>query len=71
MRRVARFLMQHCQTDGNAEPLRTPHRVLAGMLGMRPETLSRALSELRSSGALARGRALKVSSHERLRELSE
>jgi len=71
LRRVARFLLQHSEADGSDEALKTPHRVLAGMLGMRPETLSRTLADLRAAGALARGRVVRVASVERLRELAE
>lgn len=71
LRRVARFLLQHSEADGSGEPLKTPHRVLAGMLGMRPETLSRTLADLRAAGALARGRTVHIASLERLRELAD
>jgi CRP-like cAMP-binding protein len=72
LRRVARFLLQHTEAEGSdGEPLKTPHRVLAGMLGMRPETLSRSLADLRTAGALARGRTVHVSNLERLRELAD
>jgi CRP-like cAMP-binding protein len=67
VRRVARFLLQHAEASNDGEPLHTPHRVLAGILGMRPETLSRALAALRDSGALAVGRTVRVASKERLR----
>lgn len=70
-RRLARFLLQQSQTDAGGEPFETPHVVLASMLGMRPETLSRALADLRAAGALARGRAVRVASERRLRELAE
>lgn len=72
VQRVARFLMQHAEASaGGGEPLRTPQRLLAGILGMRPETLSRALSELRLAGALAAGRAgLRIRDLDRLRRLA-
>ena len=70
LRRVARFLLQHSEVSTDGEPLRTPHRVLAGILGMRPETLSRALAELRDGGALATGRSVRVTSKDRLRQLA-
>ena len=70
-RRVARFLLQQSQTDAGGEPFETQHVVLAGMLGMRPETLSRAFAELRAAGVLARGRAVRVANPKRLQELAE
>jgi hypothetical protein len=38
---------------------------------MRPETLSRALSELRGSGALAKGREIRIGDPEKLRLAAE
>lgn len=71
VQRVARFLLQHSEAANGGEPLRTPQRLLAGILGMRPETLSRALSELRLAGALAAGRGgLRIRDLERLRQLA-
>jgi CRP-like cAMP-binding protein len=69
VRRVARFLLDHAEQDSGGESLDTPHRLLAGILGMRPETLSRALAELRDAGALAPGRSVRVTSIERLRAM--
>lgn len=71
VRRVARFLLQHAEADDGGETLETPHRVLAGMLGMRPETLSRALADLRTAGALARGRTVRIADVGRLRGLAD
>lgn len=69
LRRVARFLLQTTETDG--EPLTVPQGVLASVLGMRPETLSRALADLKASGALAPGRKIGVKDLERLRVAAE
>jgi CRP-like cAMP-binding protein len=72
LRRVARFLTQ-ATTEGpnEGEPRDIPLGVLANILGMRPETLSRALSELRAAGALASGRTLRVVNREKLRLAAE
>jgi len=70
VRRVARFLMQHTEAGYDGEPLKTPQGVLAGILGMRPETLSRALAELREAGALSPGRSVRIRDIDRLRKLS-
>lgn len=70
LKRVARFLLQHAEASPEGEFLRTPHRVLAGILGMRSETLSRAFAELRDAGALSPGRNIRIKSLPRLRELA-
>jgi CRP-like cAMP-binding protein len=56
--RLARFLLQH-SVDA-AQPLDVPLNVLARVLGMRAETLSRSVSELKLAGALARSRGITV-----------
>lgn len=48
-RRVARWLAEEAR-EGIAPPM--PRRVLAGLLGMKPETLSRALASLARAGAV-------------------
>lgn len=48
-RRVARWLAEESR-GGCAPPM--PRRVLAGLLGMMPETLSRALASLAKTGAI-------------------
>jgi CRP-like cAMP-binding protein len=59
LRRVARFLLQ--TTDGDLSPSPDiPRSVLANVLGLRAETLSRALASLRESGALGPGRRICV-----------
>jgi len=47
--RVARWIMGE-EKDGG--PLQVPRRIVAGMLGMAPETLSRALAELAKRRAI-------------------
>ncbi|MCA9592728.1 MAG: Crp/Fnr family transcriptional regulator [Myxococcales bacterium] len=56
VRRVARFLLKQVESG----TLSTPQNVVATVLGMRPETLSRALAKLRTAGALAPGRTVRV-----------
>ena len=49
----------------------TPRRVLAGLLGMRPETLSRALRTLAERGAIRHGRAtIEILDRARLRSIA-
>ena len=64
--RVARFLLERRQIEGDDRPLHVEHQVLARMLGMRAETLSRALATLRSSGAIGEGRHVEVANPEEL-----
>ncbi len=68
VRRVARFLLDRQKRNGNGAL--TPHHVLARVLGMRPETLSRALRELRRAGAIAPGRGVRVADSLRLEQLA-
>lgn len=70
VRRVSRFLLQH-HDEAGANADRVPQQVLAQVLGMRPETLSRALARLRAAGAIASGRgAVRIVDVSRLRRLS-
>ena len=65
--RVARFLERMVpQPEGDEQRLRIPARVIARVLSMRAETLSRALSQLRAAGALEAGRAIVVADREQL-----
>lgn len=56
--RLARFLLQH--TEHMSKQLDIPLNVLARVLGMRAETLSRSISELKLAGALGRTRGISV-----------
>lgn len=58
--RLARFLVERRRVEGQDRPLRIRQRVLARMLGMRAETLSRAVAKLREAGAIADGPGLRV-----------
>lgn len=64
--RVARFLVERRQIEGRDAPLSVSRQVLARMLGMRPETLSRAVATLRSRGVLAQKGSLRVLDPKRL-----
>lgn len=67
--RLARLIASF--QDEAISPLleRLPRSVIARLLGMRPETLSRSLAELRAAGALVGGRALEVADGDRLQEI--
>lgn len=58
--RVARFLLGRHNAGAGDSALEIQKQLLARVLGMRPETLSRALAELRERGVLARGRRVTV-----------
>jgi CRP-like cAMP-binding protein len=71
VRRLAAFLLQMRTSASRDQTPSIPLAVLAEVLGMRPETLSRALSELRAEGALAPGRKIRVLDEATLRLFAE
>jgi len=61
--RVAAFLLQFCMSrDGDPVTLKLPYNKLlvAGRLGMKPETFSRALARLREYGVSAEGAEIHI-----------
>ncbi len=64
--RVAKFLIDSCEGDS---ALRIPRFIMARILAMRPETLSRALKELERRGGIALKPRLRVASYEALRQI--
>ena len=60
--RVANYILARCPVDGGPAAIRLPFQksLLAGMLGLAPEALSRAFSTLRKFGVTVRGRAIQV-----------
>lgn len=68
--RVARFLLERRRVERGGRPLHVEQQVLARMLGMRPETLSRVLHRLRAAGIIADGRGLEVRDARKLAELA-
>jgi CRP-like cAMP-binding protein len=71
VRRLAAFLLQMRTSASRDQAPSIPLAVLAEVLGMRPETLSRALSELRAEGALAPGRKIRILDEATLRLFAE
>lgn len=66
--RVARWILE--QSHAGETPL-VPRGVLANLLGMVPETLSRALTQLAKAGTITRTRSsLRIKDEPRLRELA-
>ena len=69
--RLARYLIDRDQGEPTARPPKLQRRVLARMLEMRPETLSRAIAALRRRGAISGGPMLRVVDAARLAEIAE
>ena len=67
-RRAASWLLENAD---RRLPGAMPRRVMAGLLGMRPETLSRALRTLAERGAIRHGRAtIEILDRPRLRSIA-
>ncbi|WP_162894796.1 Crp/Fnr family transcriptional regulator [Rhizobium terrae] len=69
--RVANYILTRCPVDGGPAAIRLPFQksLLAGMLGLAPEALSRAFSTLRKTGVTVRGRVIQVGDVQALREV--
>jgi CRP-like cAMP-binding protein len=69
--RVADYLLDRCPVDAGSASIRLPFQknLLAGMLGLAPEALSRAFSALRRAGVSVRGRVIQISDVKALREI--
>ena len=67
--RVAAFLLTHAG-DGEA-PLELQHQLVAGLLSLRPETLSRVLTRLRDARVISTGRQLRVLDRAKLSALAD
>jgi CRP-like cAMP-binding protein len=68
--RLARFIVQLCPTSTGSVEVRLPveKSLVAGRLGMQPETLSRALAKLRKVGVETKGGLLRISDVAALRK---
>jgi CRP-like cAMP-binding protein len=69
--RLARFLADRLRMEGTDRPLSVELQVLSRMLGMKPETMSRALARLRGLGALAPGRGVQIADAEKLAAIAD
>ncbi|MDO1582176.1 Crp/Fnr family transcriptional regulator [Rhizobium oryzicola] len=67
--RVADYLINRCPIETGQASIRLPFQknLLAGMLGLAPEALSRAFSTLRRAGVTVRGRVIQISDIDALR----
>ncbi|SFB51720.1 cAMP-binding domain of CRP or a regulatory subunit of cAMP-dependent protein kinases [Rhizobium sp. NFR07] len=68
--RVANYIVSRCPAEVGPASIRLPFQknLLAGMLGLAPEALSRAFSSLRKAGVTVRGRIIQVGDVQALRE---
>jgi CRP-like cAMP-binding protein len=71
--RVAEFLLElcHCATGSCVVGLPYDKVLIAGRLGMKPESLSRAFSKLRSVGVIVEGHHAAIEDVARLRDYCE
>ncbi|WP_377296479.1 Crp/Fnr family transcriptional regulator [Rhizobium sp. SGZ-381] len=69
--RVADYLINRCPTATGTASIRLPFQknLLAGMLGLAPEALSRAFSSLRRTGVTVRGRVIQIGDVEALKQI--
>lgn len=69
--RVADYLLKSCTVEGGPASVRLPYQksLLAGMLGLAPEALSRAFSTLRQAGVTVRGRLVQIGDVNTLRNV--
>lgn len=71
--RVAGFLLELCPEGAEAATVTLPYdkALIAGRLGMKPESLSRSFARLRDYGVRIRHNSAEITSVETLRDLSE
>jgi len=69
--RIARFLRERHRMESAGRPFDIEQRILARVLQIRPETVSRILTKLRQDGILAPGPRLSVIDAHRLSRLAD
>ena len=71
--RLASFLIKLCPEESGPVVVQLPldKSLIAGRLGMQPETLSRALAKLRALGVETKGNVVTISNVENLRNLGD
>lgn len=70
VQRIARFLVASHEAGSPDDPLDLQQRIIARVLSMRPETLSRAMAKLREDDALEPGRNVRIKDLDALRRLA-
>jgi CRP-like cAMP-binding protein len=72
LQRLAEFLAWLCPPDGGNCTIALPYdkALIAGRLGLKPESLSRAFAKLKSVGVTVRASDVVVSDRRRLNELA-
>ena len=72
LERLANFLVQESEANGGAVQFSLPaeKRVIASLLGMTPENLSRACGALAAHGAVVSGPVVQIVDRDRLRALA-
>ncbi len=70
--RLARYVLQQHGLQGSSKVMRLPaeKKVLASLLGMTPENLSRAFGQLAMHGMSVRGTAIEISDHAALETIA-
>lgn len=70
--RVAAFMLRLARNAGGAARVRLPYEksLIAKLLGMNPESFSRALAKLKEVGLIVDGREVAIASTERLRRFT-
>jgi CRP-like cAMP-binding protein len=70
--RVAEFLLELCPIDEGACAVKLPYDkvLIAGRLGMKPESLSRAFARLRGSGVMVKQNHAAIADVEKLRNFA-
>lgn len=70
--RLGRYLLKEAVEQGNAETIKLPaeKRVLASLLGMTPENLSRSFGLLKKFGVSVKGENVTISDRDKLEEMA-
>ncbi len=73
--RLAEFLLRHCKAETSEETpvsvqLPFPKQLIANLLGMQPETFSRAAAALQARGVAMKGRKVRIRNLEALRRFA-
>ncbi len=72
LERIANFLLRRSEIEGGAAEFDLPveKRLLASLLGMTPENLSRAFANLRAHGVVVKGAHVRLAAPDKLRRFA-